>query len=118
MKCLPNNYFIEHPQGNIYFKASSKVTDKEKAFLKGKDFGVLFLGVAGALNLDAIKKDIMKGRSVHTIVPIHHDNFFAPLSEDLPELFTLDTQKIKAKLLEGEKNRAFYFPKPGVPWDL
>lgn len=79
------DFFVRHKEHTIYIKPSANyITDK----LKDIKSDVLFLGVGGLSNQDSVfisqyYRQTVEMLMPRIVIPLHWDNFFLPLSDNL-----------------------------------
>lgn len=76
-------YLITYKDKKYLFQQASRFTPELKERIKGEKFEVIFQGLGNRRSTADLKKNIWELAKVKTIVPIHHDNFFAPLKKNL-----------------------------------
>lgn len=88
-------FHIKHPLTNILFHPSAiRAPGADYTKLKAE---VLFLGIANRESVQAQIKHIIRPSGAKIVVPVHHDNLFTPLEEEVKPSFF-------AKLEEWEKD--------------
>jgi L-ascorbate metabolism protein UlaG (beta-lactamase superfamily) len=84
---------IEHALGTILHHGSAGWVD---AALKGVRADVVLLGVAGRRDTEEYLTHVVDAVGARRVVPIHFDNFFAPLDEPLETLIGVDFAEFMA----------------------
>lgn len=90
------SYSLEHPDNKILFHPGDRISFSD--YLITPD--TLFVGAQGRHNIEEYKKLLQNLKAVPhktKIVPVHHDNFFTPLTDsyEVMPLFTYDSLKEK-----------------------
>lgn len=76
-------YLITYKGKKYLFQQASRFTPELKKRIKGEKFEVVFQGLGNRRSTADLRKNIWELANIKTIVPIHHDNFFAPLKKNL-----------------------------------
>lgn len=92
------SFKLNHPEGRILFQATGKVGSPDP--LEGSKNDVLLLTIANRNSSDElIDKRILPTES-KTLIPLHYDNFFAPMRRDgvVEELWGLNSSEFKQQV--------------------
>jgi L-ascorbate metabolism protein UlaG (beta-lactamase superfamily) len=82
------SYLIEHEGKNYFFQQATRYTPELKAAIKDKEFEVFFQGLGNRRSTKDLADNIWKmTKKINLIVPVHHDNFFFPLSDGMQYLW-------------------------------
>ncbi len=79
------SFVVEHPKGRIIHHASPCTV---KGALHDVQAEVVLLGITGRSSTDDVLRDVVDAVGAKAIVPIHFDNFFAPLNQPMTSLPT------------------------------
>jgi L-ascorbate metabolism protein UlaG (beta-lactamase superfamily) len=113
------SFYIKHPNGNILFHPSgnTRLTAEDTNSFKAE---LVILGVANRKSSEELLKSLVLPVGAATVIPVHFDNIFTPLSMDpkdlmgvnMPEFYktvskvapVLDVQTLKIGETFGLKN--------------
>jgi L-ascorbate metabolism protein UlaG (beta-lactamase superfamily) len=79
--------YVEHPAGAVLHHASAGY--KPDMFKDWKP-EIVFLGIAGRKSTEDLFENIVQKVSSERVIPIHFDNFFRPLTEDIKQSWGVD----------------------------
>ncbi len=90
-------FYIEHPDGNIFFLPMSR-RDPKKDHILGKKAKVVFQGIASRESTFKMLGDLTMKPEPKIVIPLHFDDFFEPLSNGLKKLGPVHIEEFQSTM--------------------
>lgn len=114
------SYLLTYKKKKYLLQQGSRFTHQLKERIKGEEFEVVFQGLGNRRSTKDLMENIWDLAKVKTIFPLHHDNFFAPLRDDLKVeyLFNIDFDEFKEQMNKNKDKYQVIFPEYFKPYEL
>ena len=96
------NYYIEHPEMNIFFHPSGVPVLKKKD-LENKKARVVIQGIAKRESSEGLLSKIIRPLAPKYVIPAHHDYFFQSLEDGFDPMPSVDPEEFRKTLLKQYK---------------